>query len=177
MIGINNLFTFKLRLSGTICAWVVLLLISGCGESPSAIEDPEVPLQSIRVDGEIELNGGISWDASIDSVSAKLWATNIGSESGGIQYGPCSFQLLAYQSDKKEEKPVWYNKLPEKSICFDVLEQIILGPDESKEIINLGNVAGKNWAFDLPDGNLSFVVKVKRKDGNMLSFPLTSASL
>ena len=177
MIGINDTISFKSTYNVAIIAWFILLLMSGCGGSPSAPEEPAAPLQSVRIDGDIELKGQVAWDVSIDSVSANIWVINKGDQNAGIQYGPCSFRLLAYQSDKKGGNPIWHNKLLERFICVDVLEQIKLSPGESKEVVNLGNVSGTHWAIDLPDGNLTFEVMVKRQDGKTLSFPLTGTSL
>ena len=159
------------------CALILLHIISGCSSSPSPVDYPESLRHSIEITGDVDFTGQVSWSAQTDSLSASIRAVNNGEKDATLEFGPCSFHILGYVVKGDERTVVWHNELKENYICHDVLFRLTLNPGETVELENLGNVSGKIWALDIPDGISEFELLAYPDEGPPISTILNSEHL
>jgi hypothetical protein len=164
-------------LATTACTIILLSVISGFDSSPAPVDYPESLRHSIDITGDIDFTGQVSWSAQTDSLSASIRAVNNGEKDATLEIGPCSFRILGYAVKGDERTVVWHNELKENYICLDELFRITLNPGETVELENLGNVSGKIWALDLPDGISEFELLAYPDEGPPISTILNSENL
>jgi hypothetical protein len=152
----------------------VMIITAGCGRSPSAVEPPGLPRQSLNIVGDVELSGRVEWDPQTDSLVTIITAKNVGDQPAVIKMGSCSFSLLAYTVPENARKLIWYNRMPDDCICFDEMLTDIINPGELKELEGLANISGTTWAYDLPKGEWQFVVVAKSGEGLPIKVSLNS---
>ncbi|MEL7834671.1 hypothetical protein [Fodinibius sp. Rm-B-1B1-1] len=145
----------------------VCFCILGCQDSVNNIEAPTEPWHDIRIEGDVKFHGEISWSASVNSLNTTIEVENIGTDTASIKTGPCAFNVIAYS---KEDKPVWYNRPPDKFICTDQLLTYRIAPQEIKQLTGQMYISGQRWYWDIPDGDWNFKIEGYTKKGEAISF-------
>lgn len=161
----------------TTCALILLFISSGCDSSPTPVDFPESLRQSIDITGNVDFTGNVSWSAQTDSLKASIRAVNKGGNTATLEFGPCSFRILGYAVKGGERILVWHNRLKENHVCHDVLFRLNLNPGEIVELENLGNVSGKIWALEIPDGISEFELLAYPDEGAPIKTILNSENL
>lgn len=159
------------------CALILLHIISGCSSSPAPVDYPESLRYSIDISGDVDFTGHVSWSAQTDSLSASIRALNNGEKDATLEFGPCSFSILGYAGNGENRTVVWHNELKETYVCLDELLRITLNPGETVELENLGNVSGKVWALNIPDGISEFEFLAYPDEGTPITVTLSSERL
>ncbi|WP_141239912.1 hypothetical protein [Aliifodinibius salipaludis] len=136
--------------------------------------DTKAPTHEVQINGEIQFHGEILWSASDNSLNTKIKAKNIGTDTARIETGPCAFNIIA---NNKNSEPVWYNRPPGKYVCPDELIVYRIAPEETKELTDQMYISGKNWFWDIPDGDWHFVVESRTKSGRTISFTVDETKI
>tara|TARA_R100000908_G_scaffold56123_1_gene31496 strand:- start:28176 stop:28715 length:540 start_codon:yes stop_codon:yes gene_type:complete len=139
----------------------------GCEDTVNIIEDAKEPVHNLQINGEVQFYGEISWSTSDDSLNSKIMVENIGTDTARIETGPCAFNVIA---NNKNNDPVWYNRPPSNFVCFDKLITYEIAPKETKQLTDQMYISGKNWYWDIPDGQWEFIIKSRTRNGELISF-------
>lgn len=153
---------------------VILASFAGCGNSPSAVEKPELPRQTLFIEADVALSGHVEWDVKTDSLVTTIRAKNEGDQPAIIKMGSCSFSILAYTLPGNDNKLVWHNSLPENYICLDEMLVLTIDPGNSKKLAGLTNISGKRWENDLPKGEWQFVLLAKSEEEQPIRVTMNS---
>ncbi|MEX0823540.1 MAG: hypothetical protein WD008_04075 [Balneolaceae bacterium] len=154
--------------------FLLLLLVisfSSCKKHVQSPGQPELPSHSLRMDGDIKLQGVINWDRSGPSLETEIWAENMSSDTAKIEAGPCSFQLLAYRTSGDDRELIWHNQMPEGYICMDELLTYTINPKEEKQLTGFMNISGNTWMHKIPKGEWEFVIRAKTETNDLILIP------
>lgn len=135
----------------------------------AVIYSPPPPDHELHIDGDITFQGEISWSARENSIDARIWAENIGTNSARIETGTCAFNIIAYNADGE---PVWYNRMPEDYVCFDELLVYTFDPGQRLPLSDQSYLNGTKWANPIPAGNWKFEARAFTAEGDTVAFEL-----
>lgn len=145
---------------------LVSLLTTGClaGTGPDFPDfGANWPLRShwVEVFGTVAFGGRT--DTRNDSVHVVLTFTNVRGDSARIEFGVCSFAVLAEGPGGVR----WDNRPAPNTLCPHVLLVASLGPRESKEHTVLELPARAILADSLPAGVYRFSIFYRDRGGNL----------
>lgn len=152
----------RFALVGCLCS-----LMLGCKDSVSYIEEPGAPRHQLNIDGSVQFHAEISVQISTNSLSTRIWAENMGSETARIETGACAFNVIAYD---RNGGPVWFNRMPKDYICFDELLVYDVAPKEAKELTGQMYISGTDWFWNIPAGDWDFKIEGRTVHDDIIEF-------